>query len=69
MQRVCKRHTSNPLVRAFLDNYGLNLLSIPQKLTLKLPKKSPRTLRGQSAPVVAAALVGAPDGDIFITIT
>jgi hypothetical protein len=40
-----------------------------QKLTLKLPKKVPRTLRGQSAPAVAPAFVGAPDGDIFITVT
>lgn len=31
MLRVCKRNTSDPLVRAFLDNYGLNLLSIPRK--------------------------------------
>src|SRR6185436_9856151 len=31
MLRVCKRTTSDPLVRAFLDNYGLNLLSIPRK--------------------------------------
>jgi len=24
MLRVCKRTTSDPLVRAFLDNYGVN---------------------------------------------
>src|SRR5262245_46616223 len=31
MLRVCQRNTSDPLVLAFLDNYGLNLLSIPRK--------------------------------------
>lgn len=27
---MCKRTTTDPLVRAFLDRYGLNLLQIPR---------------------------------------
>jgi hypothetical protein len=39
-----------------------------QKLTLKLPKKVPRTLRGATAAAAGSAFIGAPDGEVFIDV-